>query len=135
MQSITKFKSKDGKEFNSAQECLKYEDILERVEDILKHLPSYDDISFSNGEGYIQHERGVKQSLEKDIVALANKYFAPKEPYTQFNYYLGRIIDDSGMRCLNSLTYKIMCIDDLNREWGQPYFAINPDKGIQKQLN
>jgi hypothetical protein len=28
-----------------------------------------------------------------------------------------------------------MCIDESGKEWGQPYFAVNPDKGENICLN
>lgn len=137
MKIINKYKALDDSIFNTEKECIKYEEILHEVNSILNNLPKIkdEDCKFTNGEGYIQHNPNIKKDLETDIVRLSNKYFKPKELFVKFNYYLGRVIDDSGMSCLNKLSYKLMCIDDKNREWGQPYFAINPDKGIQKQLN
>lgn len=137
METIQRFKTFCGKIFDTKEEALRYEKISKKVDNILSKLftPKDEECSFSNGEGYIQHSSDFKESLESDIVRLANEWFNPKEPYTHFNYYLGRVIDDSGMSCLNRLSYKLMCIDDKNREWGQPYFALNPGKGNQKQLN
>jgi len=137
METIQQYKANDDKIFNSSEECIRYESILLEITNILSTLPKVDNTncSFSNGEGYIQHNLNIYNNLETLLVKLANKWFKPKETFICFNYYLGRVIDDSNMQCLNKLTNKLMCIDKQYREWGQPYFAINPTKGEQKQLN
>ena len=39
MKTITKFKAIDGKEFTNKEECLKYELLIEKVDDIMALLP------------------------------------------------------------------------------------------------
>ena len=139
MEKILKFKAKDGLIFDSEDKCLDYEKIVDLVELSLRNLDDSEeynkDCSFSNGSGFLQHSEKLVIQLEKDLIDICNKYFNPKEPFERFNHYVGRLIDDSNTKCLNKMSYKLMCIDKLNREWGQPYFANNPDKGIQKCLN
>lgn len=137
MKEITQYKANDGTIFNIKEDCVKYDNISTRVDSILLVLPSHklEGCRFENGDGYIQHKSDVKKKLSNALVKLANDYFEPTKLFTQFNYYLGRYIDDSNTKCLNKLSYKIMCIDKNNREWGQPYFATNPSKGKDIQLN
>lgn len=136
MKIIQQYQSEDGKIFNNEQECEKYEVILAKVNKILSDMPCGEKIDrFTNGRGYIQHSADVVQSLKESIVELANEYFNPKDNYKYFNYYLSRCIDDSNMKCLSKMSYKIMCIDEDNREWGQPYFAAHPNEAEQIRLN
>lgn len=46
----------------------------------------------------------------------------------------GRYFND-GNDHLYRLWNRVMATDDAFREWGQPYFALNPGKGKNKQLN
>ena len=135
MKVIELYEAPDGKRFDTAYECVRYEAILAEVEDILLHITTNDSIDFSNGEGYIQHEESGVMHLNQDFLRLVNKWFQPEVLFTEFTYEVGRMIDDSNMKCLKQLDYKIECIDDKNREWGQPYYAMNPGSGNQTQLN
>ena len=138
MKKIIKYQSKDGINFNTEEECIKYEDILDQVNTILDILPDrekYDkDCSFSNGGGYLQLPKNTKEKIEKSLVKLSNIWFKPSTPFEKFNFILGRYIDDSNMKCLNNLSFRLMCIKD-DREYGQPYYAINPDKCENIKLN
>ncbi len=139
METIQQFKSFCGKIFNTIEECIRYEDISKQVNNILNAIENSDkydeDCQFSNGKGFVQHPRGTKDILEKEIVRLSNEWFNNKEPFTQFSYYLRRCIDDSSMSCLNKLSYKLMCIDELEREYGQPYYCVNPSQVKGGRLN
>lgn len=135
METIQKYKSFCGKIFDSQEECLRYEKLSYKAKDVLLKFQIPDNIRLGNGDGYIQRTKEDYLYLEKKLVELSNKYFKPKEKFTGFSYYLGRVIDDSNTSCLNQITHKLMCIDDQYREWDQPYYAANPDKGKQIKLN
>lgn len=48
--------------------------------------------------------------------------------------WIGRYFDDGGHNCLYEAWSRLRCIDEKGREWGQPYYALNPEKGEQKSL-
>jgi hypothetical protein len=130
MKIIEKFVANDGKQFNTKKECEDYEVILNQIEIALKDLPKK---NFSSDEGYLKLPIGTYDKLEKLLVRLSNEWFKTND-FTCFNYVLGRYIDDSDMKALRQLSYKLMCIRD-NKEYGQPYFANNSDKAQNIQLN
>ncbi len=93
--------------------------------------------AFGNGSGYIQHNSDVVDKCQRSFMdycyeVLGNKVFLEKKIHKQG--IVGRYLDDSGTD-LYVYWHRFMCIDDKYREWGQPYFAINPDKGTQRCLN
>ena len=131
---IIQYEAEDGKTFKTQSECERYSEILKEVNEYLLSIPNPDKYNITNGDGYILHNPRIHTQMEKLIVKLSNKWFKHKEPFTNFNYVLGRYIDDSNMICLNRLSYRLMCIRD-DREYGQPYFANNPDKCKDIQVN
>lgn len=142
MKTIQKFKSFCGKIFDTAEECIKYEIISKQVNEFLSTIEDsekYDEgCSFSNGKGYIQHPKDTKNKIEQKLIELSNQWFtkwAEEKPFTNFNYVLGRLIDDTNMSCLNKLSYKLMCIDEQGREFGQPYYCSHPEVAELRKLN
>ena len=135
MERISLFKTLDGKTFSSEEEALKYESMLRETNEFLLQFTELDDIDFANGSGYIQHPSGTRDKMGKKLVELSNRWFKPDEPFINFTYYLVRVIDDNQMKCLNKLSYRIMCIDMDDKEWGQPYYANNKGSGKDKKLN
>lgn len=138
MKIIQKFESYCGKVFNTSEECLKYEEISKQVDVILSTLidsRQYDeDCSFSNGKGFVQHPQNTYKILEKELLKLSNEWFKPKK-FESVNFRLERYIEDSGITCLNKLSYKLMCIDELGREFGQVYYRNNPQDSELFALN
>lgn len=144
METITKFKAIDGKEFTSEQECLKYESLIRKVDGIMALLPptpDNDGCSFANGDGYIQHDKAKLKNAQVQILELCKDYIDHKwiqqtiDDESVRPSYVGRLIDDYNIRPLNKAWFRFMCVDKQNREWGQPYYANNPEKGKQVQLN
>lgn len=134
MKVIYKYQADDGKLFDKEEECVNYELILAQVNKLLNSLPSPKKYHLSNGNGYIQHVPGTYAKIKSLLIKLSNDWFKPQNPFTHFNYYLGRIIDDSNMRCLNVLSTKLMCIRD-EKEYDQPYYANHPHEAENVQLN
>ncbi len=132
MIELITYRADDGKTFNSKEECTKYEQILSKVNAFLSIVPDPIDFDISNGQGYILHEKGTASDMEELLVNLSNIWF--KEKFTGFCYILGRYIDDSDMKCLNRLSYRLMCFSG-DREYGQPYFANNPSEADNIQVN
>lgn len=139
METITKFKAIDGKTFNSQSECLDYENLINTINNIMKKLPALpnDSIDFTNGDGFIQHDKNILRSVQVNLLEVIKKYI--KHNWVQQTIddenvhpsYVGRLIDDYGLNPLNDAWYRFMCIDKFGREWGQPFYANNPDKGKQ----
>lgn len=135
MKLHTIYIAEDGKRFDSESECTRYEEILAEVTKLLALWPDEEKYpELSMGRGYLQIDEKVRVATEKGLIALANKWFKG-EAFTNYNYTLGRYIDDSNMTCLRTLTYKLSCLDSENRFWEQPYYAANPGQGQLNQLN
>jgi len=134
MRIISKYQADDGKLFDKEEECVKYELILTQVDSLLNSLPNPKNYNLSNGNGYILHTPGTYAKIESLLVKLANDWFKPMKDFTHFDYYLGRTIDDSNMRCLIVLSTKLMCIRD-EKEYDQPYYANYPNEVKNGQLN
>jgi len=138
MEQITKFKAIDGTEFSNKEECLKYELLIERVNNImalLPPLPKDDGCNFSNGSGYVKHNKATLRNAQIQLLEICKEYIDHKwiqqtiDDETMHSSYVGRLLSDYGIRPLNDAWYRFSCVDDQYREWGQPYFATNPDKG------
>ena len=141
MELIIKFKAKDGVEFSNESDCLAYEDQCGDIDAIIAILPEKPDTcDFSNGGGYVQH------SMENFMKA-RNAYLEYVKIYTDHDYIQQTI--DKGLDVHPSWVARIseffpgyvakkwhrfQCVDDQLREWGQPYYANNPEDAEQKRL-
>ena len=138
MEQITKFKAIDGKEFTSETKCLKYELLIKRVDEIMALLPPIpkdDNCNYGNGGGYVKHDKAKLRNAQIQLLEICKEYIDHKwiqqtiDDETVHSSYVGRLLDDYGIRPLNDAWFRFSCVDNQYREWGQPYFAINPDKG------
>ncbi len=157
---LTKYKALDGSFFNDESECIKYDELVKKVNKIMEPIgsPVKDEgCSFANGEGYIQRNLGKVNRAKIELTKLGNEYFlqqsidyinsdkwinysgktreqAIKDRKAENPYsfdFIGRVMDDSGNKILYSSWTRLICIDNKGREWGQPYYAFNPTKGKQ----
>lgn len=144
MQVTIKYKAIDGIEFNKEVECLDYEALIYRVQDIMSQLPvmpEQDNCNFSNGHGFIQHDKKLLRLVQLNLLEEIKRKI--NHPWIQqtiddekiHHSYVGRLLGDYNINPLSKAWYRFSCIDDLGREWGQPYFANNPDKGEHLCLN
>jgi len=138
MKAITKYQAEDGREFADRDQCLNHEAILRNIDVVMRRLvKSPDTNEFQNGRGYIQQDAAavelVKNAIidmwvgDKDICRGARQYPARYS-------ILARIFSDCNSP-LKEPWHRLCCIDDRYREWGQMFFAINPDQGEQYSLN
>ena len=142
MEKITKFKAIDGAEFNNKNECLDYENLIERVNAIMSKLPKLpsNETDFVNGAGFIQHGKLdlilARLSLLKICKEYINHKWIDQTMYDETVHpsWVARLLGDYGIRPLQKAWDRFLCIDKQHREWGQPYFAANPDKGQQVRL-
>ena len=139
MKIIIKYQAKDKREFNTEKECLVHESLLSNIQRVMSclHAPPDDCVKFANGLGYLQNDPADVEEAKNGIIDLwqgddAIKLNARAQP-AKFSI-LGRFFSDSNCP-LQDPWYRLCCIDDQAREWGQPFFANNPDQGKQVCLN
>lgn len=136
MQEITKFKADDGTEFDSKSACLAHEALCAEIAEVMATLPKRpndDGCRYSNGHGYLQHKPETFWKARDALLRIGNR-LSPHKWFEQaladrtvHASWCGRLIDETS-RPLANAWYRIYCTDQELREWGQPYFAMNPDK-------
>lgn len=142
MRAITQYQAFDGTVFGTEDDCRAYEVMSAKIHAAMRALPSKPDSSeFANGAGYIQHDSASINEAMMGVLEQAKKYSGHRSIVDSMEIgfparrgIVGRIIDDCCPRPINMAWYRFMCTDDDYREWGQPYFALNPDKGEQKRI-
>lgn len=136
MQAIQKFLAEDGAEFNTEAACVEHEALCAEVAEIMATLPkrpSDDRCRFSNGEGYLQHTEAQFLAARAALLRIGNRLYPHKwfdqalTDLTVHASWCGRLIDETS-RPLARAWQRVMCTDSKLREWGQPYYANNPDK-------
>lgn len=133
MNIITKYKAVDGKEFVTELECRNHESHIEQASEVNKILPSAvdDNCSFVNGDGFIQQSPEDIAQFKKSLADLIGQKMG-EEVKLKFLFnsrgIAGRIIDDSGETYIYKLMTRLHCIDEQNREWGQVFYAIHPER-------
>jgi hypothetical protein len=149
MKTITKYETEDGSIFSDPDKAQNYEylcaNLMLAARDHLKELPTGSDrMEFLNGGGYLQHEPALVQSYREAVCDAALDFFQKGGACEQWFKevregkrhisHVGRLVDDSGEKCLKNAIHRLMCIDPNWREWGQPYYAMNPGTGKDHQL-
>lgn len=145
MESIVQYKAKDGKIFETEEKCLEYEALCKVIEEIMSTLPSTpdgDNCTFTNGDGYIQHDGQAFLRARERLLLLAMRYSNHKSLQQAIDNgigigpsFAGRIIDDGCPRVLNKAWHRIMNTGQDFREYGQCYFRLHPQEAKQIQLN
>lgn len=143
MKAITKYKADDGAEFVNEAECVKHEALCAEISTVMAALPAKpkdDGCEFSNGHGFLQHDPQTFLGVRASLLRIGNRIY----PHKWFDQSLadpnvdsgwaGRIIGETSAP-LERAWRRIECTDKHYREWGQPYYARNPDKGEQVRLN
>lgn len=143
MKAITKYVSNDGREFMDEQSCLKHEALKLRIKEIISQLYDIpDNTGFSNGSGYVQQNKYVVEKVKNEIIDLIKENSNDKEYQKTIELHrnskprLGWIsycLSDNSP--FNNCWHRLMCMDDDFKEWGQPYFAMNPEQGTQIRIN
>ena len=132
IKEIKKFVANDGSEWVDVDKATQREALLKQIDELLKPLgdvPQNDGCRFANGEGYIQQDKFIVAQIKLDLIKLTAKELNdPSWLESKVNFMnLGRWLDDSG-NPLYSAWGRLINIDDHGREWGQAYYALNPDK-------
>lgn len=142
MKQIIKYEAFDGAVFGTEDDCRAYELMAARINAAMRSLPTRPESNdFANGDGYVQHDSASVHEAMVAVLNQAKNYSShtsiPKSMEVGFPSragIVGRIIDDCCPRPINKAWYRFMCMDNDYREWGQPFFALNPDKGEQKRI-
>jgi len=138
MKPIIRFKANDGAIFGSISECRRRDELIEEVDKIMSMLPPRPDddgCKFSNGRGYIQHDKSAFMAARHALLELANKHRphnifrqAMKDMAVHSSWPSRIICDDDFLTPLCHAWTRFACTDSKFREWGQPYFADHPDE-------
>ena len=138
MRKIQRFQAKDGSEFKTEDECIAYEKLCDEVTKVMKTLPPIpedDGCKFANGGGYIQHDAGKLEIARVAILKIGQRFI--KDPSwlqqtidnpTIDRSWASRLISEACPSPVKDAWGRFRCIDKQNREWGQPYYANNPDE-------
>jgi hypothetical protein len=141
MQQVTKFQAKDGRLFDSQESCGKHESMLLAVEKaigLLEPVPQDDGCKFANGGGYVQQDMMEVHESMREVVEISGvnidkcKIDFMRNPFPYRNSIIGRYLSDGDNNAVYAAWCRFMCMDDLYREWGQPYYAANPNAGEQR---
>lgn len=134
MKAITKYKALDESVFDTEKECLEYEKICTKVDEIMKDMIDVPDTcDFGNGKGYIQQDQLIVDTAKTKLLSLGRKLYKSAENASF--YGIGRWFDDSGNSALYHAWGRLSNCDSQYREWGQMYYALHPEQGKQIQLN
>lgn len=142
MKEITRYQADDGTVFDTEEKAIKHDTkslSIKKIYKLLKPIPEDDGCKFANGAGYVQQDPLAVQEFKRQIMLMGAVHHAkmaewaknPIEVHPQS--IVGRILCDC-----DSLLYaawsRVMCTDEKGREWGQPYYASNPDKAEQFEI-
>jgi len=142
MEVITKYKAVDGVEFYEEQQCADYETLISKTDRImgsLKLIPDHDS-GFGNGKYYIQQTKDSFLIVRKELLELTKTFITHEwvkqsiDDESMSLSYVARLVDDGNIRPLNSAFYRLACIDSSFKEWGQPYYANNPESDAKEYI-
>lgn len=144
MEKIIKYKAYDGREFLDSDKCADHEQNCTIASGIVNKIPSKPNgTDFSNGSGYIQHDEANVLAVRNEFLEFVKRYTGDintiqqtiDEGFSVHPSWAGRMIDECAPNSISKHWYRFMCMDDRFREWGQPFYASNPDSAEQVCLN
>jgi hypothetical protein len=139
MKTITKYQAVDGSEWNTKQQALDRDVLCERVKSIMHDWPKVndEDCSFINGHGFIQLSEEFVMKKRTALLKLIAKHIDHKWVQQSLDdpgihpSWVERVLSDSDLKPIYVAWLNLGCIDKRWRQWGQPYYAKNPDEGDQ----
>ena len=143
MKLITKYKAFDNSEFMDEGRCIEHESNCKQADLIISKLPEKPgSCDFSNGDGYIQHDYNTILNVRNKFLEFCKRYSDHKwiqetidKGFDVDPSWAGRIIGECAPSYISRMWYRFSCIDNNQREWGQPYYANNPDQAKPIRLN
>lgn len=142
MKEITTWRASDGCDFTNKTDCAAYDQLCENVIHVMAAFPphpQHDGCNFSYGGGFMQLSEKVVTTVRCKLIDIIATKINPgsveefrdlKVPASS----VAKFIDGNNIRPLYAAWQRLSCIDSRWREWGQPYYAINPDQGQQVML-
>lgn len=118
MKPITQWQADDGSVWRTEKEAIERDAVVAKCAALaeaigLRPIPQRG-TDFANGGGFVQQPEGARDKLYAALMELgANR--------------------DSGGP-VGDLLYRWHCMDDAEREWGQPYFARYDGRGKGKMV-
>lgn len=141
METVIKYKAFDGREFFEREEAAEHETNLTEAQEIMAKLPAKPEgCDFTNGRGYIQHDNSVLD-VKIEFLEFVKRYTDHHwiqqtiDDETVHSSYASRIIGECAPNSIDRMWTRFTCMDNRLREWGQPFYADNPDKAQQVKLN
>lgn len=141
---VTKYKAKDNREFTNENDCVEYELLIDRVDAIIARLPKLpkdDGCKFANGHGYIQHDKEILRGVWNDLLSefstkIDHKWIEQSKDFKAHSSYVGRLVGDYDIKPY-WIAWNRMSNVDLQtfREFGQPYYANNPNEAELFEIN
>jgi len=140
MKPVTRYEANDGAIFTTEEAALKRDAIIEQVKEAMRlmpDLPKDENCDFANGDGYYQHDLKALESTRKMLLEVfksngfADNWAALKNvTYEQWQVHPSNFIRmiDGSCSPLEKAYYRLWNIDAQGREFGQPYYANNPEK-------
>lgn len=144
METITKYKTDDGREFLDCESCVEHEANCKEAAFIIGELPerpSNNGCDFENGGGYIQHDEEIFMSVKAAFLEFSKRYTDHKwiqsaidKPETHSSWP-ARILSEAMPSSIYRHWHRFECTDKDFCEWGQPYYATHQNEAKQIQLN
>jgi hypothetical protein len=138
MKKINKWVARDGSEWKTEESAVNHEIFLDKIEMVESIIPKKPDTTnFTNGHGYIQHSKDSIKKARNMLVELADEYVGSfMSTYDLKSYAFGRYLNDGNYNLYDLYNRIVSCIDDNTwREYGQTYFANNPNEAEQVCVN
>ncbi|HSE45000.1 MAG TPA: hypothetical protein VLA89_06695 [Gemmatimonadales bacterium] len=140
MKTKTYYLADDGAECTSKSSARARNRLLKEIDAAMSPLgPPVKDRAcrFANGGGYRQHAIADVMKAKRAFIKIAKREVPDKiwnHPAEKIHplSWAGRLLDDCSPT-LYQAWCRFGCIDNKGREWGQAYYALNPDKGQQTE--
>ncbi len=145
MKVISKYISNDNIEFSNEVDCREHElnyIIASNIVNKLEPIPENDGCSFGNGHGYIQQDNNNVIKYRNEFLEFIKRYTTFKwvqetidNPNSHLSWVTRAIGDSNCPHTIYRMWSRFTCIDNEGREWGQPFYATNPNQAEQIKLN
>jgi len=140
MRLRTTYIANDGKEFTIENDCMRYEDRIAAVDEIMRRMPKLGIGVFE----YVQYEDpNVLYTIQKELFDLFMTWHAPRfpgwkslddarprkyVPPTNCLYHAVRDIEGTESAMAKAVSRLLRCNFKLSREYVDSYYAHHPDK-------
>lgn len=133
MRTVTKYISDDGLTFDELADCLTHEagarDCARRMLALVAKT-----VDVNDPDHFVQQDKATALDLQRWCVGHVERVARQQFPDAMladvpcFFTIVGRYADDCGPAFVRPAVYRLQCMDDQFREWGQPYFALQANK-------